>query len=80
MTICCCASFTLILSACAQVVYYDGQFDDARLNVALACTAASIGAAVVNHTKCTKLLKVCRPAAVEMGIFNATMRAHFTLA
>ncbi len=60
MTICCCASFTLILSACAQVVYYDGQFDDARLNVALACTAASIGAAVVNHTKCTKLLKVSK--------------------
>ena len=53
-----------------KVVYYDGQFDDARLNVALACTAASAGAAVVNHTKVTQLLKVwslcpsgslCRP-------------------
>jgi len=39
------------------VVYYDGQFDDARLNLALATTASSLGAAVVNHTKCTKLLK-----------------------
>ena len=41
-----------------QIVYYDGQFDDARLNVALACTAVAAGAAVLNHTKVTKLLKV----------------------
>jgi glycerol-3-phosphate dehydrogenase len=43
----------------AQIVYYDGQFNDARLNVALACTAALAGATVVNHAKVTKLLKVC---------------------
>jgi len=39
-------------------VYYDGQFDDARLNVTLACTAAAAGATVINHTSATKLLKV----------------------
>jgi hypothetical protein len=39
-------------------VYHDGQFDDARLNVTLACTAAAAGAAVVNHAKATQLLKV----------------------
>ncbi|WP_412061264.1 FAD-dependent oxidoreductase [Rubrivirga sp. IMCC45206] len=32
------------------VLYYDGQFDDARLAVALARTAADLGAVVLNHT------------------------------
>lgn len=41
-----------------QIVYYDGQFDDSRLCVALACTAALAGAAVTNHTEALKLLKV----------------------
>lgn len=41
-----------------QIVYYDGQFDDSRLCLALACTAALAGAAVANHTEATKLLKV----------------------
>lgn len=40
-----------------SIVYYDGQFDDARLNVALACTAAHAGATVVNHTRVVKLHK-----------------------
>ncbi len=39
------------------VLYYDGQFDDARMNVALALTAAQEGAAVANHLEVTKLLK-----------------------
>lgn len=47
------------LSPVLQIVYYDGQFDDARLNVTLACTAAANGAAVVNHAKANTLLKVC---------------------
>ena len=34
------------------VLYYDGQFDDARLAVALARTAADLGAVVLNHTAC----------------------------
>ena len=41
-----------------QIVYYDGQFDDARLNVSLACTAALAGAAIVNYAEVTELLKV----------------------
>lgn len=45
-------------SVCMQIVYYDGQFDDSRLCVALACTAALAGAAVTNHTEATKFLKV----------------------
>jgi glycerol-3-phosphate dehydrogenase len=39
------------------VVYYDGQFDDARMNVAIALAAAEDGAAVVNHAEVTALHK-----------------------
>ena len=39
------------------VLYYDGQFDDARMNVSLALTAAHGGAAVANHLEVTGLLK-----------------------
>ncbi|KAF2295636.1 hypothetical protein GH714_033369 [Hevea brasiliensis] len=39
------------------VVYYDGQMNDSRLNVALACTAALAGAAVVNHAE---VVAVCK--------------------
>lgn len=37
-------------------IYYDGQFDDARLAVHLAITAAEQGAAILNHAPATKLL------------------------
>ena len=39
------------------VVYYDGQFDDARMNVMIAMTAAQEGAAVANHLEVTALRK-----------------------
>jgi glycerol-3-phosphate dehydrogenase len=39
------------------VKYWDGQFDDARLAVALARTAATHGALVLNHMPCTGLLR-----------------------
>ncbi len=39
------------------VIYYDGQFDDARLAVTLACTAASHGATLVNYAPVTGLRK-----------------------
>ncbi len=39
------------------VVYYDGQFDDARLAVNLAQTAAEQGAALLNYAKVTALVK-----------------------
>lgn len=43
---------------CLQILYYDGQFDDARLNVALATTAAAAGAAVANYVEATQLIRV----------------------
>jgi len=39
------------------VIYYDGQFDDSRLLIHLAATAADHGAAVVNYIQVTSLLK-----------------------
>jgi glycerol-3-phosphate dehydrogenase len=39
------------------VVYYDGQFDDSRMNISLALTASEQGAAVVNYVEVLSLLK-----------------------
>lgn len=39
------------------IVYYDGQFNDARANVTLASTAASLGTTVVNHLEIISLIK-----------------------
>jgi glycerol-3-phosphate dehydrogenase len=39
------------------IVYKDGQFDDARLAINLATTAAENGATVLNYCKVTKLIK-----------------------
>src|SRR6201993_3089491 len=39
------------------VVYYDGQFDDARLLIHLAMTAADHGAALLNYSPATRLLR-----------------------
>ncbi|HZW99248.1 MAG TPA: FAD-dependent oxidoreductase, partial [Trueperaceae bacterium] len=39
------------------VEYHDGQFDDARMNVALALTAAEHGAVIANHVEVTDLIK-----------------------
>ena len=39
------------------VVYYDGQFDDARLLVHLAMTAADHGATIANYCRATELLR-----------------------
>mmetsp|Transcript_2052 Transcript_2052/g.6639 ORF Transcript_2052/g.6639 Transcript_2052/m.6639 type:complete len:596 (+) Transcript_2052:1662-3449(+) len=39
-----------------SIVYYDGQFNDSRLAVAVACTAKQQGAVVLNHTDVVELL------------------------
>jgi glycerol-3-phosphate dehydrogenase len=39
-----------------SIVYYDGQFNDSRLAVAVACTAKQQGAVVLNHTEVVELL------------------------
>jgi glycerol-3-phosphate dehydrogenase len=42
----------------AGVLYYDGQFNDARMSLGIALTAAKHGAVIANHTRVTGLLKV----------------------
>jgi glycerol-3-phosphate dehydrogenase len=39
------------------VLYYDGQFNDARFALALARTAADHGATVLNYARCVRLLQ-----------------------
>lgn len=39
------------------VIYYDGQFDDARLAITLAETAHNLGACVLNYVKVSAILK-----------------------
>ncbi|CAI8602037.1 unnamed protein product [Vicia faba] len=56
------------------VVYYDGQMNDARLNVGLACTAALAGAAVLNHAEVVSLLK----DSVGERIIGARIRDNLT--
>ncbi len=50
-------------------MYYDGQFDDARLAVTLAKTAAELGGCVANYMKVTALTKendlVCGVTAID---------------
>src|SRR6185369_15335903 len=39
------------------VLYYDGQFNDARMNLALALTAIEQGAALLNYLEAVELIK-----------------------
>ncbi len=39
------------------VIYSDGQFDDARMNVAIAMTALEQGAVIANHIKVVEIMK-----------------------
>ena len=66
----CAVGFDLWLAL--QIVYYDGQFDDARLNVSLACTAALAGAAILNYAEVTDLLKVHLSVAIQLYFFHMT--------
>ena len=52
------------------VIYYDGQFDDARLAITLAQTVFDLGGSAINYVKVIALLKVndfvCGVAAQDM--------------
>ncbi|XP_033900921.2 glycerol-3-phosphate dehydrogenase, mitochondrial-like [Acipenser ruthenus] len=43
------------------IVYYDGKHNDARMNLAIALTAARYGAATANYTEVVRLLKKTDP-------------------
>lgn len=46
-------------------IYYDGQFDDARLAITLAQTAVDLGGIVINYAQVTGLLKEARDKKVR---------------
>lgn len=41
---------------CGAIVYYDGQHNDARMNISMAITAARLGADIANHVAVTELI------------------------
>lgn len=56
-------------------MYYDGQFDDARVNVSLACTAAAAGGTVVNYVECEQLIKVAAHVTSDRASLPACSNA-----
>lgn len=61
------------------VIYYDGQFDDARLAIALARTAADHGAILLNYVKVTSLTKK-RGIVKGVKVTDVENKRHFTVA
>ncbi|KAG5283281.1 hypothetical protein AALO_G00040350 [Alosa alosa] len=53
------------------IVYYDGQHNDARMNLAIALTAARYGAAIANYTEVVHLLKRAEPDSDCAGSWAA---------
>ncbi len=60
------------------VLYYDGQFDDARLAINLAQTAAEHGAVLVNYCECAGLVKESGRVAGVLAR-DAETGAEFTI-
>ncbi|KAG9340892.1 hypothetical protein JZ751_020085 [Albula glossodonta] len=52
------------------IVYYDGQHNDARMNLAIALTAARYGAAIANYTEVVHLLKKTDPQTGKEKIWK----------
>ncbi|XP_028417433.1 glycerol-3-phosphate dehydrogenase, mitochondrial-like [Dendronephthya gigantea] len=65
---------------CGGIVYYDGQQDDARMNVTIALTAARHGASVCNHTEVVSLLKkkITKDGVEKEIVCGARVRDQFT--
>jgi len=55
------------------ILYHDGQFDDARLAIDLACTAAQHGAVLINYCEATALLKTNQPAGKQSKVSGAVV-------
>jgi len=64
------------------VAYYDGQFDDARLCITLALTAADVSATVLNYAKVTGLIREnekVKGVVIHDTINNETYEARGTI-
>lgn len=62
---------------CGAIVYYDGQHNDARMNLAIVLTAARLGANVGNHVQCVKLIKNIQEDGKEI-VTGAVMKDMIT--
>ncbi|XP_006636493.1 glycerol-3-phosphate dehydrogenase, mitochondrial isoform X1 [Lepisosteus oculatus] len=60
------------------IVYYDGQHNDARMNLAVALTAARYGAAIANYTEVVRLLKETDPESGKERVCGARCRDVIT--
>ncbi|XP_051569190.1 glycerol-3-phosphate dehydrogenase, mitochondrial-like isoform X1 [Myxocyprinus asiaticus] len=60
------------------IVYYDGQHNDARMNLAIALTAARHGAAIANYTEVVHLLKKPDPTTDQEKVCGARCRDVIT--
>ncbi|KAJ1930621.1 mitochondrial glycerol-3-phosphate dehydrogenase [Tieghemiomyces parasiticus] len=60
------------------LVYYDGQHNDSRMNVAIALTAISHGAVVTNHTEVTSLIKEKGADGAPEAVRGAVVRDALT--
>ncbi|XP_051284271.1 glycerol-3-phosphate dehydrogenase, mitochondrial isoform X1 [Dicentrarchus labrax] len=60
------------------IVYYDGQHNDARMNMAIGLTAARYGAAVANYTEVVRLLKTNDPLTGKERVCGARCRDVIT--
>ncbi|KAM9123987.1 glycerol-3-phosphate dehydrogenase, mitochondrial isoform 3-T4 [Pangshura tecta] len=60
------------------IVYYDGQHNDARMNLAIALTAARYGAATANYTEVVHLLKKTDPKSGKERVCGARCRDVLT--
>ncbi|XP_068612403.1 LOW QUALITY PROTEIN: glycerol-3-phosphate dehydrogenase, mitochondrial-like [Brachionichthys hirsutus] len=60
------------------IVYYDGQHNDARMNLAIGLTAARYGAALANYTEVVRLLKTNDPQTGGEKVCGARCRDVLT--
>ncbi|XP_026114837.1 glycerol-3-phosphate dehydrogenase, mitochondrial-like isoform X2 [Carassius auratus] len=60
------------------IVYYDGQHNDSRMNLAIALTAARHGAAIANYTEVVHLLKKPDPKTGQEKVCGAHCRDIIT--
>ncbi|XP_020860520.1 glycerol-3-phosphate dehydrogenase, mitochondrial [Phascolarctos cinereus] len=60
------------------IVYYDGQHNDARMNLAIALTAARYGAATANYVEVRNLLKKKDPHTGKLRVSGAQCRDMLT--
>ena len=61
------------------VVYHDGQFDDARMAIALASTCVDRGGLVLNYMRVTSLIKNSKGKIIGVKAIDESTRVEFDL-